>query len=315
MVLRRLPGVLLVAARGTMVTLNPCLQPATGQLRFYFVCFVTAGVLLVISPRSVMAVAPYGSFTGESNIDPGVMQIDEASYLGAPMPKDLPLVDSQGNRFLLGEMLGKPVILLFSYYACGGSCPIMNNLLKQALDKTGRFKLGKDFHVLTVSFDKHDTPGTMQTFLQENDLSATDSPGWRHAILQHKESDLEILTASVGYKFFWSRADEVFLHPNALVFLTPQGRVARYLYGTSLTPDNIEKALIDADWGRIANSSNVIDILTGVCYSYNFKEGKYTFNLSLVAGLAALLFGLSLIGLSALIYRAKVRLQRRLPNG
>ena len=268
----------------------------------------------MICSQSALAISPYGSFTGESNIDPGVMQIDEASYLGTPLARDIALLDSRGDSFKLGEILGKPVILLFSYYSCGGSCPIMNGLLKKALKKTDRFKLGKDFRVLTVSFDMHDTTETMQSFVDDIELSGTDASGWRHAILQHKETDLETLTSSVGYKFFWSRADEVFLHPNALIFLTPQGRVARYLYGTSISPENIEKALIDADWGRIANSSNVIDILTGVCYSYNFKEGKYTFNLSLIAGLAALIFGLSLIALSALIYRKKVRLQRRLPN-
>ncbi|MCP4469504.1 MAG: SCO family protein [Gammaproteobacteria bacterium] len=260
--------------------------------------------------QAALAVAPYGSFTGESNIDPGVMQIDEPSYLGAPIPRDLAMVDSEGNRFVLGEMLGNPVILLFSYYGCGGSCPIMNTLLKQALEKIDRFELGKDFSVLTVSFDRHDTAESMQTFVDENELSPLNSSGWRHAVLQNRQTDLEVLTSSVGYKFFWSRADEVFLHPNAVVFLTPQGRVARYLYGTSMEPDTIEKALIDADWGRISNSSNVIDILTGVCYSYNFKEGKYTLNLSLVAGLAALVFGLSLIGLSTLIYRHKVRLNK-----
>lgn len=271
-----------------------------------------ASLLLVtmISSHSAFAVAPYGSFTGESNIDPGVMQIDEPSFLGTPIRKDLALIDSRGERFLLGDMLGKPLILLFSYYSCGGSCPIMNNLLKQALKKTDRFKLGKDFRVLTVSFDKHDTPETMQTFVDDIELPISDSIGWRHAILQNKESDLDKLTSSVGYKFFWSRADKVFLHPNALIFLTPQGRVARYLYGTSLSPENIEMALIDADWGRIANSSNVIDILSGVCYSYNFKEGKYTLNISLLAGLAALIFGLSLVGLSALIYKNKSRLQK-----
>ncbi len=271
-----------------------------------------AGVacLAVFWSQAAFAVAPYGSFTGESNIDPGVMQIDEPSYLGAPIPRDLAMVDSNGDSFVLGEMLGKPVILLFSYYGCGGSCPIMNTLLKQALAGIDRFELGKDFSVLTVSFDQHDTTESMQTFVDENELSPLDSSGWKHAVLQNKKTDLETLTSSVGYKFFWSRADEVFLHPNALIFLTPQGRVARYLYGTSMAPDNIEKALIDADWGRISNSSNVIDILTGVCYSYNFKEGKYTFNLSLVAGLAALIFGLSLIALSTLIYRHKIRLNQ-----
>ncbi len=261
--------------------------------------------------QSASAIAPYGSFSGESNIDPEVMQIDEPSYLGAPIRKDFAMIDNEGKSFVLGEMLGKPMILLFSYYGCGGSCPIMNTLLKQALDKIDRFKLGTDFNVLTISFDQHDNANTMRTFVNENKLSQHSANGWRHALLQNKETDLEQLTSSVGYKFFWSRADEVFLHPNALIFLTPQGRVARYLYGTSIAPDNIEKALIDADWGRISNSSNVIDILTGVCYSYNFKEGKYSFNLSLVAGLAALIFGLSLIGLSTLIYRHKMRQNKK----
>ncbi len=276
-------------------------------LRRYCVCFVVLGYMAMIWPQTVTAVPPYGSFSGESNINPEVMQIDEPSYLGAPVPKDLAMIDSEGNRFVLGDMLNKPVILLFSYYGCGGSCPIMNSLLKKALEKVDRFKLGIDFSVLTVSFDKHDTAETLQAFIEQNELTELTTNGWRHAMLQNSQTDLEVLTSSVGYKFFWSRADEVFLHPNALVFLTPQGRVARYLYGTSMVPETIEKALIDADWGRIANSSNVIDILTGVCYSYNFKEGKYTINISLFAGLAALMFGLSLIVLSGLIYRKKIR--------
>ncbi len=286
-----------------------------GQLlRWRCIAIIGAGYLAIIWPQSVLAISPYGSFSGESNIDPEVMQIDEPDYLGAPVRKDLAMIDSDGNSFVLGDMLDKPVILLLSYYSCGGSCPIMNTLLTQALEKMDRFKLGTDFRVLTVSFDRLDTFGSMQRFIDENELSALNAQGWRHAMLKNSETDLEILTSSVGYKFFWSRADEVFLHPNALIFLTPQGRVARYIYGTSMEPDNIEKALIDADWGRIANSSNVIDLLTGVCYSYNFKEGKYTVNLSLVAGLAALIFGLSLIGLSALIYRKKARIHRRLTN-
>ncbi|MCP4489437.1 MAG: SCO family protein [Gammaproteobacteria bacterium] len=264
-----------------------------------------AAYLVIIWPQPALAISPYGSFTGESNIDPEVMQIDEPDYLGAPVRKDLAMIDSDGASFVLGDMLDMPVILLLSYYSCGGSCPIMNTLLKQALEKMDRFKLGVDFRVLTVSFDRLDTANSMQQFIDENELAALNASGWRHAMLKNSGTDLDILTSSVGYKFFWSRADEVFLHPNALIFLTPQGRVARYIYGTSMEPDNIEKALIDADWGRISNSSNVIDLLTGVCYSYNFKEGKYTFNLSLIAGLAALIFGLSLIGLSALIYRKK----------
>jgi protein SCO1/2 len=138
--------------------------------------------------------------------------------------------------------------------------------------------------------------------------------GWRHAILKQKETDVDKLTASLGYKYFWSRADQVFLHPNVLIFLTPEGRVARYLYGTAIDKDTLELALIDADWNRIANSTSVIDMLVGVCYSYNFQEGKYTLNYSLFVGFASLLFGIFLIGFSIFIYYLKINKMRRLSN-
>ncbi len=275
---------------------------------------IAIGVFAALWLQNASAVAPYGSFTGESNIDPNVMQIDEPSYLGTPLQRDFVMVDSHGKRFALGEMLGKPLILLFSYYGCGGSCPIMNTTLKQALQKVERFKIGADYRVLTVSFDKHDTPETMRTFVERLELPDEMQDGWRHAVMVDKESDTKKLSSSVGYQFFWSRADEVFLHPNAVLFITPEGRVARYLYGTAMEKSEVELALIDADWGRIANSSNVIDILTGVCYSYNFAEGKYTVNLSLVAGVAALAFGILMVAGSAIIFRKKAKFQRRLSN-
>jgi protein SCO1/2 len=262
-------------------------------------------ILLLFNPIEALAVSPYGSFTGESNIDPAVMQINETSYLGAPLRKDIQLIDVSGEEFSFGDLLGNPLILLLSYYSCGGSCPTINRTLAHAIEKIDRFRIGDDFKVLTVSFDKHDTIETMSRFVADVGIPQAMSEGWRHAVLKYRESDLESLTRSVGYNYFWSKADKVFLHPNVLIFLTPDGRVARYLYGDSVDEKAMELALIDADWGRISNSTNVIDMLTGVCYSYNFAEGKYTLNYSLLAGALSLLFGLSLVGFSAIAYRRK----------
>lgn len=251
------------------------------------------------------AVSPYGSFAKRSNIDPSVMQINETKHLGNPLRKDYRLVDSEGVEFILGEMLSKPLILLLSYYSCGGSCPTINRTLLEAIEKIDRFELGKDFTVLTVSFDKHDTAETMSKFVADVGIPESMHSGWRHAVLKDKATDIEQLTSSVGYGYFWSSADQVFLHPNVLIFLTPEGRVARYLYGDAVDEKEMELALIDADWGRISNSSSVIDMLTGVCYSYNFAEGKYTLNYSLLAGVASLLFGITLVAFSAFIFRKK----------
>ncbi len=278
----------------------------TATMLFHPNQIVLLVLLSVAALSNTFATAPYGGFSSESNIDPAVMQIDELQHLGAPINRALRLVDSESREFSLGDMLGEPLLLLFSYYSCDGTCPVLNTALKDVLSKIKRFKIGRDYKVLTVSFDKHDTPETMKQFDKKLAIPAEMRNGWRHAILQQDDAALEDLTSSVGYKFFWSKADEVFLHPNVLIFLTPEGRVARYLYGTAMEKKELELALIDADWGRIANSSNLIDMLTGVCYSYNFAEGKYTLNYSLMAGVGSLLLGIALLVISMLVYRKKI---------
>ena len=67
----------------------------------------------------------------------------------------------------------------------------------------------------------------------------------------------------------------------------------------------VELALMDADWEKIASSTAVFDMVTGACYSYNYAEGKYQLNYSLLAGVGSLLFGLLLMALGAWGYRRK----------
>lgn len=243
---------------------------------------------------------------GESAPDPKVMQIDEVRHLGSALPKDMRMVDADGREVALGELLGKPSILLLSYYTCDGTCPAMNRLLYSELPKVERFRIGTDYRVLTVSFDKADTPETAAEFVRKVGIPAELRAGWRHAVVKNRQTDVEALAGSVGFRFFWSNADKTFLHPNVLVFLTPEGRVARYLYGTRLDARAIQLALIDADWGRIAEGASVIDMLTGVCFSYNYAEGRYQPNYPLLIGIGSLLFGLSLTAFGAFVFRRKL---------
>lgn len=261
---------------------------------------VLGGALLGAQPVLALPAPPDST---ETTIDPKLMQIDEASHLGAALPRDLTMMDADGREFALGELLGKPAILLLSYYGCDGTCPTMNKLLYLELPKVTRFRLGADYRVLTVSFDRNDTPATAGEFLRKSGIPADLKSGWRHAIVKDRDSAIAALADTVGFRYFWSRADKMFLHPNVLVFITPDGRVARYLYGTTLDARAIELALIDADWNRIANSGNVIDMLTGVCFSYNYSEGRYQPNYSLLIGIGSFVFGVALMGLGALAYR------------
>lgn len=262
-----------------------------------------ASLLLACAQPGWAARAP--DVRGESAPDPKIMQIDEVRHLGALVPRDLLLVDAEGHETRLGDLLGRPVILLFSYYSCDGTCPVMNRLLYTELPKVERFRIGHDYRVLTVSFDKADTPQAAAEFVRKMGIPVELRTGWYHAVAKNADTDLPTLAASVGFRYFWSNADKTFLHPNVLIFLTPEGRVARYLYGTKLDARAIRLALIDADWGRIAERASVIDMLTGVCFSYNYSEGRYQPNYPLLIGLGSLLFGITLMGLGAFAFRRR----------
>lgn len=254
----------------------------------------------------------------DSVVDPSLMRIDEPKYLGKPLARNTMFIDADGQPFGMQDVLGKPVILLLSYYGCDGSCPTMNANLGRVLKEVRRFKPGEDYRVLTISFDATDTPQTATNFLRKTRALAGDrgmesqpypmrGPAWRHGSVRGSAEEVRAFASSVGFRFFWSQEDKVFLHPNVLVFLTPEGRVARYIYGTRLDADTVEKALIDADWGRISNSTAIFDMLTGACYSYNYAEGRYQPNYSLLTGVGSLLGGIGSMGLGAWLYRRKHR--------
>lgn len=237
------------------------------------------------------------------------MQIDEPRFLGNRLRGETWLTDAEGRDFRVAEMMGKPLILLLSYYGCDGSCPTINAELAKVLEKVGRFQLGKDYRVLTVSFDKRDTVETAKSFFIKSAASPAATRGaWRHAVLKADGAGggVEKFAGEVGFRFFWSDAAGAFLHPNVLVFLTPEGRVARYIYGTRMDAQTIELAITDADWERISSSTAVFDMVTGACFSYNYAEGRYQWNYSLLAGVGSLLLGLFLMGLGAWAYRKKM---------
>ncbi len=233
-----------------------------------------------------------------ATVDAAIMQIDEPRYLGSRLRAETLLTDSEGRDFALSDMLGKPVILLLSYYGCDGTCPAMAMELAKVLSRMERFRLGTDYRVLTVSFDTRDTDRAAAEFLSKTGLAARD--GWRHAVIKNR--DVAGFSGEIGFRFFWSDAAKAFVHPNVLVFLTPQGRVARYIYGTRMDARTMELALTDADWDRISNSTAVFDILAGACFSYNYTEGRYEPNYALLIGIASFLFGVTLMGYGAWVY-------------
>ena len=241
----------------------------------------------------------------ESEVDPSLFRIDEGRFLGVKPEPALAFRDEKGQAFTFGEMTGQPLVLVLSYYNCDGTCSVVNKDLGELLKEVKGQVPGRDYRILTVSFDPHDTAETLAKFRAKFDVPAPILAAWRFA-LPANETDAKRLADEIGFKFFWSPRDKVFLHPGVFAFLSAEGRVVRYLYSANSRPLDVELALIDAKQNQI-KPGEIYDLALSVCYSYNYKEGKYTLNIPLFIGLGSLVFGILSLLVSILAYKRRAR--------
>jgi len=250
--------------------------------------------------------AKYSGVTPDSTIDPTVLTIDEPKFLGSKIDPELELIDGEGNEFKFKQLLGKPTVFLFSYYKCDGACPLINRDLKKHLSNITRIKAGEYYNVVTVSFDANDDMMSLMQFEKEIGLPDELKKGWKTTLLKNKE-DIDKLAKSIGFNFFWSKSDKTFMHPSVYMTLSPEGRVVRYLYSAIIDEKDLELAIVDANDGKggLNGITDFTDIFLAACFSYNFKEGKYTINYPIFISGASLFIGVSLIALSLTVYKNK----------
>jgi protein SCO1/2 len=105
-----------------------------------------------------------------------------------------------------------------------------------------------------------------------------------------KEEEIKKLSQSLGYRFFYSRQDRVFVHPNVVMFIDPEGKVSRYLYGISPRETDFRIALAEAETFRITKNT-IVDIAFMVCYKYDPNTGKYGLNPVVLFAIAGFTLG------------------------
>ena len=88
----------------------------------------------------------------------GMENVGIQQRLEQKIPLGLTFRDETGKTVQLNDYIGKkPVILNFVYYRCPMLCPELLIGLESSL-KVLKFDVGKEFDVLTVSFDPKETP-------------------------------------------------------------------------------------------------------------------------------------------------------------
>ncbi|MCK5546838.1 MAG: SCO family protein [Rhodospirillaceae bacterium] len=272
-----------------------------------FIKTIVTGTLLTWA-IATPAAAQYGGPVPVSDIDPAIFQIDETKFLGKKLISNLPLVDASGKEFTLRQKLDKTTVLVLSYFTCDGSCSIINQDLKAQLEDIKDMAPGRDFNIVTLSFDKNDTTETLNVFKKSLKMTEKMEKGWTFGTFKNPD-DIKPFTDNIGFKFFWSPQDKAFFHPGAFMFLTPnEGRLARVLYALSTGSKDIKLAVLDAKGGKF-KPSEIVDYAVSLCYSYNYKEGRYTYNIPMFVGAGSLTLGVTSFVVSVLVFRRRRRLK------
>ena len=261
-------------------------------------------IVALLAALCVAGPAPASYKPTDSEIDPKLLLVNEKKVLGNKAVEGLELVDESGKDF--SPALGKEqaVIIILSYYSCEGSCPAFSSELAGILERAeelGRVASGKDYSVVTISFDKNDTPEAAAHFKGMIQLPAGLAKSWTFATLKDKQK-IKDLAQRLDFHYFWSFSDKMFYHSNAYFFVSPEGRVVRVLHSSKVDAKDMELALIDSVFNKI-QPSRVLTMAMSFCYSYNYKEGKYGINYPLIFSMGSLFLGIGAFSVGAYIVR------------
>jgi protein SCO1/2 len=215
-----------------------------------------------------------GIMTPPSNVrPPGLKNVGMQQNLDTQIPLDLAFRDETGKSVRLGDYFGKrPLILNFVYFKCPMLCGEVLSSLTSTL-RIVKLDVGKDFDVLTVSFDPRETP-EMAAVKKAPVMKRYARPGAENGwhFLTGPQESITALTNAAGFQYQFDDKTGQFAHATAIMVLTPEGKIAQYYYGVDYAPRDLRLGLVQASNHKIGN---VVDQVLLYCYHYDPNTGKY----------------------------------------
>ncbi len=215
-------------------------------------------------------------------------------HLDEMLPLDVPFKDQTGKAVHLRDYFdGKhPVVLTFAYHTCPVICGMILNNEAEGL-KGVPWTLGDKYRAVTISINPEDTLEASQkkraTILKQYGRTIDES-GW--TFLLGDKANIDRVAAGAGFEYQYDERQNQYGHPSVVMVVTPDGKMARYLYGLEFNPADLKLALLEASKGK---SISTIDQIILYCYHYDPQGGKYVLVAMRVmqvgGGLVALVLG------------------------
>jgi protein SCO1/2 len=271
---------------------------------------------LVIAWASVPAQAPpgpssplYGARPESGSVSTGLpgplrdVKIDQK--LNQQLPLDLTFRDESGRDVKLGEFFGsKPVVLAFVYYDCPMLCTqVLNGMVTSF--RVLPFEIGKEYDVVTISFDPRETPALAQkkknvyvNYLPEK-MRADAANGWH--FLTGDEANIQKITEAAGFHYRYDEKTKQFAHASGIMLATSAGKLSRYYYGIEYPARDLRLGLIETAQNKIGSP---VDQLLLYCYHYDPATGRYGATVMSIMRIAGVF---TMIGIAALLILLRPR--------
>lgn len=223
-------------------------------------------------------------FTADTYADKIKIGIDE--QLGKTLPLNIVYNDEQGKPVLLKDLMTKPTVFTFVYYDCPGICTPMLNSLAEVI-QISDLQPGKDYNIISLSIDETDTPAlALKKKKNYLDMIEKEFPGNAWRFLTGDSIKIKQLTDAAG--FYYQREGKEFIHSGAFIFVTPEGKITRYLFpgysdkaGFNILPFDFKMAVTETQEGKV---SPTIARFLQFCFSYDPEGKTYVFNITRVIG-------------------------------
>jgi len=211
------------------------------------------------------------------------------------IPADIMLIDRQGNPVRFGDLVTIPTVISFVYYRCPGICSPLMDGISEVIDKSD-LKIGTDYQVVTISFDSREGPDLAEK-KHRNYMSRMKNKdaarGWNFYTAD--SNSVARLTSAAGFRY--KPVGNDFVHAAAIIMLSPDRKITRYLNGTYFQPFEFKLALLEASKGQ---SGPTINRILQYCYNYDPEGQGYVLNITRVSGILISIIALMIFGTLAI---------------
>ena len=220
-----------------------------------------------------------------------------------PLGRELTVLNEQGETIALRSLFGhqKPVLLTLVYYECPMLCSLVLNGALDSL-KGLDWSVGKEFEIITLSINPKETSELAlqkkRNYLKRYERKAAES-GWH--FLTASEDVIQSIASQVGFGFRYDPVEKQYIHAAVIFILTPDGKISRYLYGTSFKPQNLKIALLEASEGKVAPTT--LDRILLFCFHFDPTKNSYTLRVWRIVQVVLCVQVFVLFGLLATLWR------------